>query len=419
MNRRTFLNLTAATCASYLVPHCRAWALRDESGTASNNKLIVVILRGGIDGLNVVVPHGEADYYTLRPSIGIQRGNLFDLDGHFGLHPALSALEPFWKNRTLSFVHASGSPDPTRSHFDAQDYLESGAPGSKVISTGWLNRLLAQLPTKASPVRAISLGPTLPRICSGPATVATVAPETKNRTLLVDKPTIEQAFDQLYLPRKDEMSKVYADAQAAHKEVSHALDVADKQDEAERKEQIIANKGAPLPRNYNYFGKQIAGLFRTDPSVQIAFVDFGGWDTHINQGAAQGQLANHLTPLGAGLADLAKGLGPLYDSTQIIVMSEFGRTAHENGNGGTDHGHGNVIWLMGGGAGGAPIGGKVYARWAGLKTGGLYEQRDLAATTDFRSVLCALLADRMKLSSTALAAIFPDFQYTTNPFVQV
>ena len=140
-----------------------------------------------------------------------------------------------------------------------------------------------------------------------------------------------------------------------------ALDIADKQDKEMIREQIIANKGAPLPRNYNYFGKQIAALFRTDPTVKVAFVDFGGWDTHVNQGSAQGQLANHLTPLAAGLADLSKGLGPLYASTQIIVMSEFGSTAHENGNGGTDHGHGNVMWLLGGGA----AGGKVYARWPG------------------------------------------------------
>lgn len=414
MKRREFLGLAAATCASYLVPHCRAWAYGNGSDNTDSKKMIVVILRGGIDGLNVIVPHGDPEYYAIRPSIAVPRGNLFDLDVHFGMHPALSDLEPYWKNKTLAFVHASGSPDPTRSHFDAQDYLESGVPGSKVISTGWLNRLLGQLPSKSSPVRAISIGPTLPRIFSGPATVATIAPETKDRTLAVDKPAIQKAFDQLYLGRKDELSKVYGEAIAAHKEVTQALDIADKQDQETIREQIIANKGAPLPRNYNYFGKQIASLFRTDPSVQVAFVDFGGWDTHVNQGAAQGQLANHLRPLASGLADLIKGLGAQYSNTQIIVMSEFGRTAHENGNGGTDHGHGNVIWLMGGGT----PGGKVYARWEGLKSGGLYESRDLAATTDFRSVLCGALADHMRLSSGTLSTIFPDFQFTFNPFVR-
>ena len=308
MKRREFLRLAAATCASYLVPHCRVWAYSNGAESAENSKLIVIILRGGIDGLNVVVPYGDPEYYSLRPSIAIQRGNLYDLDGHFGLNPALSALQPFWQNKSLAFVHASGSPDPTRSHFDAQDYLESGVPGSKVVTTGWLNRLLAQLPAKNSPVRAISIGPTQPRIFSGPAAVATIAPETKNRSLVVDRPAIEQAFDQLYLGRKDELSKVYGEALAAHKEVTQALDIAEKQDQAMLREQIIANKGAPSPKNYNYFGKQIAALFRTDPFVQVAFVDFGGWDTHVNQGSAQGQLFNHLTPLASGLADLARGL---------------------------------------------------------------------------------------------------------------
>jgi uncharacterized protein (DUF1501 family) len=412
MNRREFLNLMASTWAGYSLPRCQAWAYGN--GAADSKKLVVVILRGGIDGLNVVVPFGDAEYYKIRPTIAVQRGSVIDLDGHFGMHPALAPLQPYWQNKTMAFVHASGSPDPTRSHFDAQDYLESGVPGSKTVNSGWLNRLLTQLPTKSSPVRAISIGPTMPRICSGPATVATVAADTKDRALSVDKPGIEQAFNQLYLPRKDEMSKIYSEAIAAHKQVNQALDMADKKDEADRKEQLIANKGAPLPTNYGHFGKQIAGLFRSDPTVQIAFVDFGGWDTHVNQGSATGQLANHLTPLAGGLSDLIKGLGPLYANTQIIVMSEFGRTAHENGNGGTDHGHGNVIWLMGGNT----PGGKVYAKWAGLNANGLYESRDLAATTDFRSVLCASLADHMGLSSTSLKTIFPDFQYATNPFAR-
>lgn len=412
MRRREFLSLIAATCAAYAMPYCRVWAY--SNGSSDGKKLVVIILRGGIDGLNVVVPFGDAEYYKIRPTIAVQRASLIDLDGHFGMHPALAPLQPLWQNRSLAFVHASGSPDPTRSHFDAQDYLESGLPGSKTINSGWLNRLLGILPTKNSPVRAISIGPTLPRICSGPATVATVAADTKERSLSVDKPAIEQAFNQLYLPRKDEMSRIYGEAMAAHKQVNQALDKAEKQDEADRKEQLLANKGAPLPRNYGHFGKQLAGLFRSDPTMQIAFVDFGGWDTHVNQGAATGQLANHLTPLAGGLADLMRGLGPLYKDTQIIVMSEFGRTAHENGNGGTDHGHGNVIWLLGGDT----PGGKVYARWAGLTTNSLYESRDLAATTDFRSVLCAMLTEHMRLSTSALNTVFPDFQYSTNPFVR-
>ncbi|HEY9773089.1 MAG TPA: DUF1501 domain-containing protein [Planktothrix sp.] len=411
MDRRKFLLLAAQTCASTLVPHCRAWAFNNGTDNPDTQKLVVVILRGGVDGLNVIIPHGDKRYYDLRPSIAVQRGSLIDLDGHFGMHPSLSPLQPLWKNHTLAFVHASGSPDPTRSHFDAQDYLESGTPGKKIAS-GWLNRMLTQIPTKASsPIRAISIGPTLPRIMSGPFAVATVAPEMKARALESDKPAIAQAFDKMYSDKHQELSKIYGEAINAHKEVSQALDAADRED---KQEQIIANHGAPLPRNYNYFGKQIAALFRTDPSVQVAFVDFGGWDTHINQGSAQGQLANHLSSLASGLADLSKGLGPLYARTKIIVMSEFGRTVKENGNSGTDHGHGNVMWLMGG-----PVsGGKVFARWSGLNDANLYEGRDLPATTDFRNVLVASVADHMQLSSQQIANIFPDFASAGNPFIQ-
>jgi len=177
---------------------------------------------------------------------------------------------------------------------------------------------------------------------------------------------------------------------------------------------VAANKGAPLPKNFNYFGKQISALFKHDPSVQVAFVDFGGWDTHINEGSANGQLANHLRPLAAGLADLIKGLGPMYKDTQIIVMSEFGRTAKENGNAGTDHGHGNVMMLFGKDV----PGGKVYGRWGGLSANALHEQRDLPTTTDFRQVLTSILGAHMQLSNQQLAKIFPDFQIGGNPFVR-
>ncbi len=419
MNRRDFLKLAAATSASFLVPHSRVWAFNGKEDPYSK-KLIVVLLRGGVDGLNVVAPYADPTYQQIRPRIALQKPGdqkgCLDLDGYFGLHPAMASLMPFWQNKSMAFVHASGSPDQTRSHFDAQDYMESGVPGLKNINTGWLNRLVAELPTRQSPVQAISIGPLLPRIMSGPATIATVAQESKSRKMAVDRPGIEQAFDQLYSGRKDELSKVYSEGIAAHKEVSEAMHKAEEETASDpmSKEQMIANKGAPLPRNFNYFGKQIAGLFKHDPSVQVAFVDFGGWDTHIKEGSATGQLANHLTPLANGLADLIQGLGPMYKNTQIIVMSEFGRTAKENGNGGTDHGHGNVMWLMG-----KDIqGGKVYGRWGGLSANALHEQRDLPTTTDFRTVISSLLGEHLNLSSQQLQKIFPDFRLGGDPFVR-
>ncbi|MDQ5935643.1 MAG: hypothetical protein QG574_2958, partial [Cyanobacteriota bacterium erpe_2018_sw_21hr_WHONDRS-SW48-000092_B_bin.40] len=205
----------------------------------------------------------------------------------------------------------------------------------------------------------------------------------------------------------------FAEGMAAHKTVNQIM--ASPQDiysDGDAKEQMIANRGAVSPNAYPSFGKQLATLFRKDASVQVAFVDFGGWDTHIRQGAEQGALAGHLSPLANGLADLVKGLGPLYKDTSIVVMSEFGRTAHENGNGGTDHGHGNVMWLLGGGVNG----GKVYGRFGGLKANDLYEDRDLPATTDFRSVLTAVLGEQMHVPKSALAQVFPGFQANGNVF---
>jgi uncharacterized protein (DUF1501 family) len=258
----------------------------------------------------------------------------------------------------------------------------------------------------------------LPRIFSGPAEVATIAKASKDQHMAIDKPIVAQGFNELYAGRKDSLGRAYSEAIAAHKEVSRVLSAPDDEtmtsDQSMLKEQLIANKGAPTPRNYNQFGKQVAKLLRTDPSIQVAFLDFGGWDTHINEGTGKGQLANHLTPLANGLVDLISGIGPLYKNTTIVVMSEFGRTAKENGNAGTDHGHGNVLWLFGGDVGG----GKVYGRWAGLDNNALHEARDLPTSTDFRSVLSVVLAEHLHVSQTSLHQVFPDFQVPSDPFVR-
>jgi len=420
MDRREFLKVATLSSLTYLFPWGRGWAFSNGKDDADSQKLIVIFLRGAADGLNVVAPYGDAIYHQLRPTIalpgpGLQDG-VIDLDGYFGLHPALAAMMPFWRNKTLAFVHASGSPDSTRSHFDAQDYMESGVPGLKTLSSGWLNRLVSQLPSKRSPVQAISLGPVLPRIFAGLASVATVPPNITTQLMAIDRPAVAESFKELYQGLNNDLGKAFAEGISAHHEINEVLSSADDNPPPGpmNREEIMANRGAPTPRKYNAFGQQLAGLFRKDPSIQIAFLDFGGWDTHVNQGAATGQLANHLTPLAQGLADLVSGLGPLYKKTSIIVMSEFGRTAHENGNGGTDHGHGNVMWLLGG----QLSGGKVYGRWAGLSTNALHEARDLPTTTDFRAVLCQILIDQLGVSKPALAKIFPDFRPPGNPFLQ-
>jgi uncharacterized protein (DUF1501 family) len=406
MNRREFLKAAALSSMVFL-PGIRGWALSGDNAGPSTKKLIVVLLRGGIDGLNVVVPYGDPNYYLLRPTIAVSKpgtaNGAIDLNGYFGVHPSLNPLMPYWQDKSLAFVHAAGSPDPTRSHFDAQDYMETGLLGGKFSSTGWLNRLVSSIPNQHSPVQALSVGPLLPRIFTGPAPVATVENARGPTNLPIDRPQIAQAFQSMY-SGTDDIDMAFAEGMAAHKTINSALTAPQQQ------EQVMANRGAPLPTAS--FGKQLANLFEKDPTVQVAFIDFGGWDTHVGEGAGKGQLANRLTPLASGLADLIDGLGPMYADTSIVVMSEFGRTAKENGNGGTDHGHGNVMWLMGGGV----TGGEVYGRWSSLANNDLHEGRDLPTSTDFRTVLSFILNEQMKVPKKSMKQIFPDFTDTRNPF---
>lgn len=431
MNRRDFLKAALLSPLVFPLIGQQGWAYKSANEDFGAQKLIVVLLRGGIDGLNVVAPYGDNRYKQIRPTIGMSRASgLLDLDGYWGMHPSLAPLSPLWANHSLAFVHACGSPDKTRSHFDAQDYMESGVPGQKATSTGWMNRLVGQLPSKNSALQAISLGPVLPRIFAGPSAIATIE-KSGNKGAgkgakrmgrrLQNQPTngdVPSVFTAMYGGRNDDMSKAFASGRSARNKVNAIMSEAAAQPpetmEAMTKEQIIANRGALTPKSTPEFGKQLATLFTKDPTVQVAFVDFGGWDTHVREGAEQGQLANLLQPLAGGLADLVRGLGSVYNNTTIVVMSEFGRTARENGNGGTDHGHGNAMWLMGG----TVPGGKVYGRFGGLADNQLNEARDLPTSTDFRAVVSSIVSSRLGLSSKQMATIFPGYQFTGNPFIQ-
>jgi len=397
MQRRNFLQMMAA--AGLLIPvGSSAWAAVGDAQTANKRKLIVVMLRGAVDGLNVVAPYGDPEYARLRPTIGLaapgQENGVLDLDGYFGLHPALAPLQTLWEEKKLAFVHASGSPDPTRSHFDAQDYMESGTPGKKSTQDGWLNRMLTVLPGPASPTRAISIGPVMPRILAGRASATNLpAGDAGSKANLLDKPQVGNAFDQLY-QNNEKFGRTYQDAKDAHKEVMSA---------SLENEMQMANNGAPLPNGFPKDAARLAKLMRSDINIQLAFVALGGWDTHANQGNGSGQLANRLAPLGQGLATLAQQLGPVFQDTSIVVMSEFGRTARQNGNGGTDHGHGNVMCLLGGDI----AGGKVYGDWQGLSDKGLHEGRDLQVTTDFRAVLAQIAERHLYLNDKQLGQLFP------------
>jgi len=395
MRRRDFLGLSAG--ASLVALNGRAWGV---SADAAPKRLVVVLLRGAVDGLNVVVPYGDDAYYAARPTIAIAKPGAQDgalaLDEHFALHPALSGLLPLWQEKQLAFVHAAGSPDPTRSHFDAQLFIENGTPGRRATADGWMNRLLAAMPgLSRDPTEAVAVGPTLPQILKGRMPVANLPLGPAAATpLAIDKPDIASAFDRLYAGR-DAVGQAYHQGRMARAELIAGLPAPPDPTDG----------GVPAPNGFPAVAARLAGLMAHNRKIRLALVSLGGWDTHVRQGNHTGQLAERLRPLGDGLAVFAKALGRDWQDTAIVVLSEFGRTVRENGDGGTDHGHGNVMWVLGG----AVQGGRIYGDWPGLGTDALYENRDLAVTTDFRAVLAPVVARHLRLPDRALATIFPGF----------
>jgi len=411
ITRRVFLrNSGLALVGTAAIPAFlkRAAFAVETSAAVKNKRLVVIFQRGAADGLNIVVPHGEQAYYAMRPSINIPRKEVIDLDGFFGLHPAMASFEPIWKQRHLAIVHAAGSPDPTRSHFDAQDFMESGTPGVKSTEDGWLNRSLRSLPEPAGDAsfRAIALGPSLPRILSGnePAVAMNNISDFGVGGRSPNGSPAAKSFEAMYAQSVDSV------LHGTGEETFEAVKMLKSADPA---------KYTPAP-NANYprgrFGdslRQLAQLIKANLGVQVAFADIGGWDHHVNEGSTQGQIANVLRDFSQSLAAFWNDLGDLGEDTVVVTMSEFGRTARENGNRGTDHGHANVMFVMGG-----PVkGGKVYGRWPGLETEQLYEGRDLALTTDFRSVLGEAL--NVHLHNRNLGQVFPGFDEGAQKFVKV
>ncbi|HEY2572946.1 MAG TPA: DUF1501 domain-containing protein, partial [Verrucomicrobiaceae bacterium] len=357
-----------------------AWLMRAMAQGApqqANRKkvLIAIFQRGAADGLNIVAPFFEKAYYDMRPTIAVQppgktNGGI-DLDGRFALHPALQPLKPLWDSGQLAVIHAAGSPDPSRSHFDAQDYMESGTPG-KISEGGWLNRALPIAGAGASPVRAIAMGAQLPRTLRG--TQNAVAVNNLDQ-FQVRNATASSILESMYDNTPDTALG------SSGKETFEAVRFID----AINKRPYAPANGAQYPAGD--FGRglqQISRLIKADAGVEAAFVDIGGWDHHTNEAP---QLTTLLQQYGGALAAFAKDMGDRMSDIVLATMSEFGRTAREDGNGGTDHGHGNVMMVLGG-----PVrGGKVYGRWPGLAPEQLYEKRDLAITTDFRDVLGELV----------------------------
>ncbi|HEV2446117.1 MAG TPA: DUF1501 domain-containing protein [Candidatus Sulfopaludibacter sp.] len=400
--RRLFLRNSALAMAGFgTAPLWLERALYAADAPAPRKKVLVAIFqRGAADGLNVVVPHGEKAYYDLRPTIAIPRpgsdpnNSAVDLDGFFGLHPSLTPLKPLFDRQHLAIVDAAGSPDPTRSHFDAQDYMESGTPGLKATGSGWMNRALPETEGKVSPVRAVSLGAVLPRAMRGPEPAVAVQ---SIGSFQVKNAAAARQFEEMYRDAGD------PGLRAAGRETFEAVSML----QSIQRQPYAPAAGAEYPGTpFGNSLKQIAQLIKADVGMEMAFADVGGWDHHVNevgQRAGDGQLANLLRQYGQALNAFWRDLGDRMQDVVLVTMSEFGRAARENGNRGTDHGHANCMLVMGG----AVKGGKVYGKWPGLEREQLYEGRDLALTTDFRDVLGELVSRHM--GNPALKGVFPGY----------
>jgi uncharacterized protein (DUF1501 family) len=399
-SRRLFLKSSAvAMFGTSAAPAWLSRALYAADAPGPRKKILVAIFqRGAMDGLNVVVPHGEKQYYALRPNLAIPRPNgtpdaAIDLDGFFGLHPSLSPLKSIYDAGQLAIVHAVGSPDPTRSHFDAQDFMESGTPGQKTTGDGWLNRALVE-EKKSSPVRAVSLGPELPHALRGHNEAVAIDSLSNFK---VSDTRGASAFEAMYGDTHDQVLK------GTGREAFDAV----KRVQAVNKDSYTPAGGAKYPNGK--LGQsllQIARLIKANVGLEVAFTDVTGWDHHVNEVGAKptvGQLANLLNDLGQSLAAFYTDLGDRMADVSVVTMSEFGRTAKENGTRGTDHGHANVMLALGGGI----KGGRIYGDWPGMEREQLYEGRDLNLTTDFRDVLGELVVRH--LGNRQIASVFPGY----------
>ena len=371
-------------------------------GAPRQKVLITIFQRGAVDGLNMIVPFGEPDYYSARPTLAIAKpgadeNTAVDLDGFFGFHPRMRPLKPWWTGGNLAVVHACGSHDETRSHFDAQDYMETATPGVKSTPDGWMNRYLhAKEHQKATPFRAVALAQQLPRALQGTQPALAIG-------------QISQFGIRAGASTEMVQSSFEAEYAAAAKSVlgstgREAFDAVKLMQKADPAQYSPAN-GAEYPRSpFGESLRQIAQLIKADVGLEIAFAESGNWDHHANEGAAVGVLANRLDDLARGIAALARDLGDRMQDVVIMTMSEFGRAVAENGSRGTDHGHGNAMMILGG----AVRGGKVYGKWPGLAREQRHDGRDLAITTDFRSVFNEVVRGHLGLRDTS--RVFPGFK---------
>ncbi|MEZ5607424.1 MAG: DUF1501 domain-containing protein [Burkholderiaceae bacterium] len=386
----------AGAAALALAPRAFAQAA---PGMRGDGRLVVVFLRGAVDGLSLFVPWADPEYARLRPGIALPAPDgsaqaALKLDARFALHPALAELLPLWQQGRLAVIPAAGSPDPTRSHFDAQYDWETARLGHRSDAPGWLNRL-AGLAGSAGRVHALGVGESNPRILAGPAHVKLVRPgRAAQRAGALQNPQARAALMALY-DGPDDLSKAFREGAGSRLQTAHEL----------QREMQAADNGAAAPDRLVQDARNLGTLMRQERSLRIGFLSAGGWDTHANQGSASGQLATNLRKLGAALAQLARDFDAPGDV--IVMASEFGRTASENGSRGTDHGHGNAMWLLGP----RVAGGRWWGEWSGLAAANLHEQRDVPVHHDFRAVLAQVLRPGFGLSDAQLAEVLPDTRW--------
>jgi uncharacterized protein (DUF1501 family) len=429
--RRQWMAAGLSLSAGALLPG-RVWAQRPPAGALSRGRLVVVFLRGAYDGLSALVPYSDRDYYALRPNLAIpapdgSRETALKLDDRFALHPALAPLLPLWQEGVMGAIASAGLPTPNRSHFDAQHFMELGTPEKSGSPVGWLNKLSAN-----SAGSALGVGEANPAILAGQASVKLIprgesavrtgvlANESQRSALLdlyAGEDRVSQAFRQGAGSRiqtskellSERSMRTAANAEKANAMNRRALDQdgTPQTTAAQQAQMQAASNGAADPVGLALDALHLATLMRNDPQLRLGFLSAGGWDTHANQGNVKGQLANNLGNLARGLAQLRGDFDQPGDL--IVVMSEFGRTAAENGTQGTDHGFGNAMWLIGN----RVQGGKVHGQWSGLARGSLNDNRDLPAHHDYRAVLAQALRSTFALPDSQLQALLPGSNWDT------
>ena len=413
-SRRTLLQSASALAIGSLAT--RAWAQRAPGRSAAQGRMVVVFLRGAYDGLSALVPYTDKDYYAIRPNIAIAapdgtRETALKLDDQWALHPAMTSLLPLWQQGVMAAIPCAGLPKPNRSHFDAQYLMEIGLPEKTGTPVGWLNKLASSAPSGA-----LGVGESNPAILAGSASVKLIPRgEQAERVGVLAQERQRAALMDLYAGN-DALSVAFRQGAASRMQTSQELsnertmltqarsldrDGTPANTAAQQAQMNAASNGAADPVGLALDAQHLGTLMRNDRNLRLGFLSAGGWDTHANQGNATGQLAGNLGNLARGLVQLRAEFDQAGDV--IVVMSEFGRTSHENGTRGTDHGFGNAMWLIGN----RVAGGKAHGQWNGLARGNLHENRDLPTHHDYRAALAQVIRGTFGSTDSQLQAMLP------------